>query len=160
MSGSFNDRNSPSIDCFDLLNSSPDILTGEELSSRCSNSPEDGSSSSYGKSLDTSSSNGDEVVGLPPGYVSRERRSAIVLGQKTAAKSKIDQTDWAPIVVKDPTDRKALRRARNTESARRSRAKKNERIEMLQQLVHDLQARNKELEIENSILKQFVPSNI
>lgn len=158
MSGSFNDGNSPSIDCFDLLYSGPDILTGEELSSRSSGSPED-DSSSY-KGLDTSSSPSDEVIGFPPGFFRRERRSAIVLDQKAAAKQKADQADWAPIVVKDPTDRKALRRARNTESARRSRAKKNEKIEMLQQLVRDLQARNKELEIENSILIQFVPSNI
>lgn len=145
------------MDYLDLLNSSPDEFNRDDWGSRGSGSPED--ELSFQGSESSSSPHSEPAVGVPSGYISRERRSAIVFDQKAVAKDK-DTTNWKPIVVKDPADRKAVRRARNTESARRSRAKKNEKIEVLQQLVDDLQARNKELEIENSILKKFVPSNI
>lgn len=60
-----------------------------------------------------------------------------------------------PVVVKDPSDPAAIRRARNTEAARRSRAKKVERIEQLEDIVSQLMSQNAMLEAENRVLRKF-----
>lgn len=58
-----------------------------------------------------------------------------------------------PIVVEDSTDSKALRRARNTAAARRSRDKKRERLSELEARVAELEKKNTELAIENQFLR-------
>lgn len=98
----------------------------------------------------------------------REKRSAIVMeGEcpshkddsrkklKNSCSPDMDSVDLPPIIVKNPGDPVAVRRARNTEAARRSRARKNERITELEQLVSELQAKNFELKTENSLLKKL-----
>lgn len=57
------------------------------------------------------------------------------------------------IVVQDPSDSASVRRARNTEAARRSRAKKNARLEELEMMVSSLMQKNQTLEAENRILR-------
>lgn len=89
-----------------------------------------------------------------------ERRSAVILGGSSARVSKTSPRDRAtdglpPVVVEDPSDAAAVRRARNTEAARRSRARKNERIKELEELVSQLRSRNAALETENSILRKL-----
>lgn len=100
-----------------------------------------------------------------------EKRSAIVMEDSSAFQdsTKVENTkklrrssadtgssvDLPPIVVKDPSDPVAVRRARNTEAARRSRARKNERITELEELVAELQAKNAMLESENSLLRKL-----
>jgi hypothetical protein len=102
----------------------------------------------------------------------REKRSAIVMEGETSSvqgspsgepskklkKSSpvMDSADLPPIVVKDPSDPVAVRRARNTEAARRSRARKNERITELEELVAELQSKNSMLQTENSLLRKLV----
>ena len=110
----------------------------------------------------------------------REKRSAIVMGpnkyssafpnkrQKalacefdrlagpslsSAATLGCDKTDLPPIVVSDPSDPKALRRARNTAAARRSRDKKREHLQELEARITELERTNAELLIENQFLK-------
>lgn len=61
----------------------------------------------------------------------------------------------SPVVIENPQDPAAVRRAKNTEAARRSRAKKNERIEKLEKVVAELQEKNAMLEAENRVLKKF-----
>jgi hypothetical protein len=58
-----------------------------------------------------------------------------------------------PIIVKDPTDRKAMRRARNTLAARRSRDKKKEHLQSLEDRIAELERKNDELFRENQYLK-------
>lgn len=62
-------------------------------------------------------------------------------------------TPLTPVVCEsdDPT---ALKRARNTEAARRSRARKLERMTQLEQRVEELLAKNEELERRNRQLEQ------
>ncbi|KAF5101943.1 hypothetical protein D0Z00_000598 [Geotrichum galactomycetum] len=58
-----------------------------------------------------------------------------------------------PIIVKDPTDRKAMRRARNTLAARRSRDKKKEHLQSLEDRIAELERKNEQLYQENQYLK-------
>ncbi|KAF5100325.1 hypothetical protein D0Z00_001293 [Geotrichum galactomycetum] len=64
-------------------------------------------------------------------------------------------SDLPPIVVKDPSDPKALRRARNTAAARRSRCKKREKMSELEARVAELERINIQLSIENQILRNM-----
>lgn len=64
-------------------------------------------------------------------------------------------SDLPPIVVKDPSDPKALRRARNTAAARRSRCKKREKMSELEARVAELERANIQLSIENQILRNM-----
>jgi hypothetical protein len=91
-----------------------------------------------------------------------ERRSAVVLGGNSVRVSKagsprerVADGDLPAVIVADPNDAAAVRRARNTEAARRSRARKNERIKELEDLVSQLKSRNAALETENSILRRL-----
>lgn len=65
----------------------------------------------------------------------------------TAYNRKQRTAPLTPIVV-DNSDPVAAKRARNTEAARRSRARKMERMYQLEEKVDDLVSRNKELEAE------------
>lgn len=60
-----------------------------------------------------------------------------------------------PIIIKDPTDRKAVRRARNTLAARRSRDKKKEHLQNLEDRIRELELQNEKLRLENQYLKNF-----
>lgn len=62
-------------------------------------------------------------------------------------------TNLPAIVIKDPSDPKSVRRARNTAAARRSRAKKNNRLMELELIVEQLNAKNRDLMAENRVLK-------
>lgn len=64
----------------------------------------------------------------------------------------------APISI-DSGDPVALKRARNTEAARRSRARKLERMSQLEDRVEDLLKTNTELELEVSRLKKILMTN-
>uniref|UniRef100_A0A060T7H6 ARAD1C28270p n=1 Tax=Blastobotrys adeninivorans TaxID=409370 RepID=A0A060T7H6_BLAAD len=55
-------------------------------------------------------------------------------------------TPLTPVVVEDDADSVAVKRARNTEAARRSRARKMERMSQLEAKVKELLLRNEELE--------------
>lgn len=55
-------------------------------------------------------------------------------------------TPLTPVVVEDDADSVAVKRARNTEAARRSRARKMERMTQLEAKVKELLLRNEELE--------------
>ena len=59
-----------------------------------------------------------------------------------------------PIIVKDPSDRKAMRRARNTLAARRSRDKKKEHLQSLEDRIAELERKNEDLYQENQYLKR------
>lgn len=64
-----------------------------------------------------------------------------------------------PIIIKDPTDRKAVRRARNTLAARRSRDKKKEHLQNLENRIKELELQNEKLRVENQYLKNFKCGN-
>lgn len=109
----------------------------------------------------------------------REKRSAIVMAGDSglassprpskhlkAASSEFDRLassstptsevkELPPIVVKDPSDPKAVRRARNTAAARRSRDKKREHLQELEDRIAELERINTELSIENQFLKSL-----
>lgn len=91
----------------------------------------------------------------------REKRSAIVMegsepcDSPPAKRVHSVEEELPPIVVKDPSDRVAVRRARNTEAARRSRAKKNARIDQLEEIVEELREKNSVLEAENRVLRRL-----
>lgn len=106
-------------------------------------------------SSDASSNNINSNVTCAVNYTSRIKRSEIVIEQGCHNDDGSKRQKTGLIVINDPSDRKEVRRAKNTESARRSRARKNEKIAQLEQMVEQLQARNEELELENSMLKQF-----
>lgn len=61
-----------------------------------------------------------------------------------------------PVVVPDTGDSAALKRARNTEAARRSRARKLQRMNQLETRVEELLSRNRELENEVSRLQSLL----
>lgn len=63
-------------------------------------------------------------------------------------------TPLSPVVVPDGQDSVAVKRARNTEAARRSRARKMERMSQLEQKVSELLTRNAELERQIEELKK------
>ncbi|ANB15782.1 amino acid starvation-responsive transcription factor GCN4 [Sugiyamaella lignohabitans] len=91
-----------------------------------------------------------------------EKRSAIVMAgdddsfELSHKRMKISSSsDVKPIIVKNPSDPASVRRARNTEAARRSRAKKNARIDHLEAIVAELQSRNSMLEAENNVLRRL-----
>lgn len=93
-------------------------------------------------------------------FHSTERRSAIVVNNKNkvskpTAANKSPVAAQPPIVVSDPSDSSAIRRARNTEAARRSRAKKNEKIEELEALVAELMAQNDSLQAELRVYRRL-----
>ncbi|KAG5362016.1 hypothetical protein CJU90_3489 [Yarrowia sp. C11] len=95
-------------------------------------------------------------------FHSTERRSAIVVNNNnkvskpspnsSSNKSPVAQ---APIVVSDASDSSAIRRARNTEAARRSRAKKNEKIQELEALVAELMNQNESLQAELRVYRRL-----
>ncbi|AAS51909.2 ADL012Cp [Eremothecium gossypii ATCC 10895] len=62
-------------------------------------------------------------------------------------------------VVPESDDPVALKRARNTEAARRSRARKLERMNQLEERVEQLLQKNSELEAEVARLRSLVPSS-
>ncbi|ODV90942.1 hypothetical protein CANCADRAFT_31751 [Tortispora caseinolytica NRRL Y-17796] len=64
------------------------------------------------------------------------------------------QEPLPPIFISDPKDSAAVRRARNTEAARKSRARKANLITSLQERVKELEARNAALEQELQILRK------
>lgn len=66
-----------------------------------------------------------------------------------------DGSNLPPIIVKDPSDPKAIRRARNTAAARRSRDKKREKMSDLEARVAELERINIQLSIENQILRNM-----
>lgn len=113
----------------------------------------------------------------------REKRTAIVMGTDEsprpskllrAASSEFDRLansiatpieqpkelskELPPIVVRDPSDPKAVRRARNTAAARRSRDKKREHLQELEDRIAELERINAELAIENQFLKSLQPA--
>lgn len=59
-----------------------------------------------------------------------------------------------PIVIRDPTDKKAVRRARNTLAARRARDRRREKLDGLERKICELEARNAELEEKNRRLEE------
>lgn len=63
-------------------------------------------------------------------------------------------TSLPPIIV-DSSDPKALRRARNTASARRSRDKKREKLSELEARVAELELLNTQLSVENEFLRNL-----
>lgn len=63
-------------------------------------------------------------------------------------------TPLSPVVVPDGQDSVAVKRARNTEAARRSRARKMERMSQLEQKVSELLTRNADLERQIEELKK------
>lgn len=63
-------------------------------------------------------------------------------------------TPLSPIVIPEGDDTVAVKRARNTEAARRSRARKMERMTQLEQKVSELLTRNAELEKQIEELKK------
>lgn len=71
----------------------------------------------------------------------------------TAYNRKPRQAPLSPIVVEEGADSVAVKRARNTEAARRSRARKMERMSQLEDRVDELLTRNKELEAEVARLR-------
>ncbi|AOW06051.1 hypothetical protein B0I72DRAFT_138573 [Yarrowia lipolytica] len=71
----------------------------------------------------------------------------------TAYNRKPRQAPLSPIVVEEGADSVAVKRARNTEAARRSRARKMERMSQLEERVEELLTRNKELEAEVARLR-------
>lgn len=71
----------------------------------------------------------------------------------TAYNRKPRQAPLSPIVVEEGADSVAVKRARNTEAARRSRARKMERMSQLEDRVEELLNRNKELEAEVARLR-------
>lgn len=86
-----------------------------------------------------------------------EKRSSIVIGDtEDNCDPNTDRKGrpLPPIVIKNPSDRAEVRRARNTEAARRSRAKKNERIRELETTVEYLREKNRLLEEQNVFLRQ------
>lgn len=87
-----------------------------------------------------------------------EKRSSIVIGETedVVCDPNTDRKGrpLPPIVIKNPSDRAEVRRARNTEAARRSRAKKNERIRELESTVEYLREKNRLLEEQNVFLRQ------
>lgn len=94
-------------------------------------------------------------------FHSTERRSAIVVNNKNkvskpaANLKKSPVASQPPIVVSDASDSSAIRRARNTEAARRSRAKKNEKIEELEALVAELMNQNESLQAELRVYRRL-----
>ncbi|ODQ68277.1 hypothetical protein NADFUDRAFT_68540 [Nadsonia fulvescens var. elongata DSM 6958] len=64
-------------------------------------------------------------------------------------------TNARPIVVDNPKDAASVRRARNTEAARRSRAKKTDRIRELELMVDQLMEHNTKLQCEVEVLRQY-----
>lgn len=97
-------------------------------------------------------------------FHSTERRSAIVVNNNNKVSKpapanfnskKSSPVAQAPIVVSDASDSSAIRRARNTEAARRSRAKKNEKIEELEALVAELMNQNESLQAELRVYRRL-----
>ncbi|ANB15507.1 amino acid starvation-responsive transcription factor GCN4 [Sugiyamaella lignohabitans] len=68
-------------------------------------------------------------------------------------------TPLQPVIVDDESDCTAVKRARNTEAARRSRARKMERMSQLEERVDQLVARNSELEAEIARLRELCPKD-
>jgi uncharacterized membrane protein len=96
-------------------------------------------------------------------FHSTERRSAIVVNNNNKvskpspnfSSKKLSPVAQAPIVVSDASDSSAIRRARNTEAARRSRAKKNEKIQELEALVAELMNQNESLQAELRVYRRL-----
>ena len=97
-------------------------------------------------------------------FHSTERRSAIVVNNNNKVSKptsanfnpkKSSPVAQAPIVVSDASDSSAIRRARNTEAARRSRAKKNEKIQELEALVAELMNQNESLQAELRVYRRL-----
>lgn len=86
---------------------------------------------------------------------SKIKLASITKKKKNASPALPVSASLPPVVVKNPNDAAAVRRAKNTEAARRSRAKKNERIDQLEELVSELMSKNSMLEAENVILRKF-----
>lgn len=86
-------------------------------------------------------------------HASSESLPASVSVSKISKTGLSSPTNLPAIVIKDPSDPKSVRRARNTAAARRSRAKKNNRLMELEQVVEELRARNLDLMAENRVLK-------
>lgn len=64
-----------------------------------------------------------------------------------------------PIVIPNDADNAAVKRAKNTEAARRSRARKMERMNQLELKVEELLKKNEELEKEVARLKKLAGEN-
>ncbi|KAG5367235.1 hypothetical protein CJU89_1688 [Yarrowia sp. B02] len=88
-------------------------------------------------------------------FHSTERRSAIVVNNKVSKPTSKKSPSQPPIVVADASDSSAIRRARNTEAARRSRAKKNEKIQELEALVAELMNQNESLQAELRVYRRL-----
>lgn len=91
-----------------------------------------------------------------PLFTKKRTASDASAADDVSASNKKSKSELPPVVVKDPEDPAAVRRAKNTEAARRSRAKKNERIDELEKLVEELRSQNAMLEAENKVLKKFI----
>lgn len=97
-----------------------------------------------------SSSDGGRQFGRVAASSARKAEMPSPFAKQSAVSKKLP-----PVVIKDPSDPAAIRRARNTEAARRSRAKKVERIEQLEEIVSQLMSQNAMLEAENRVLRKF-----
>jgi hypothetical protein len=86
----------------------------------------------------------------------KKRTASDASAADVSSSNKKSKSELPPVVIKDPKDPAAVRRAKNTEAARRSRAKKNERIDELEKLVEELRSQNAMLEAENKVLKKFI----
>jgi len=96
----------------------------------------------------------DALAGDPPGCLDEEHgegldspstspryRSQSVSTQRRSATSGVrKRAPLPPIVVEDPSDTVAMKRARNTLAARKSRAKKLERMEEMEAQIEELKA--------------------
>ncbi|KAA8916178.1 hypothetical protein TRICI_001669 [Trichomonascus ciferrii] len=122
-----------------------DILTSSSTAPSLDNSPVDQT-----QSLDSAFSYSWEPL------FTKKRTASDAGTADVSSSNKRSKSELPPVVIKDPKDPAAVRRAKNTEAARRSRAKKNERIDELEKLVDELRSQNAMLEAENKVLKKFI----
>lgn len=118
-------------------------------------------SSSTVPSLDNSPIDQDQTLNSAFTYAweplfTKKRTASDTSVADDSSSGKKSKSELPPVVIKDPRDPAAVRRAKNTEAARRSRAKKNERIDELEKLVEELRSQNAMLEAENKVLKKFI----
>lgn len=92
---------------------------------------------------------------VTPSYTTENKKDSLGI---TVYNRKPRSTPLQPIVIEDDNDAVAVKRARNTEAARRSRARKMERMVQLEERVEELVKKNTELEEEIARLKALYES--
>ncbi len=125
-------------------------------------SPSSSSSSSSSSSRSRSNSRSESPLSTNSSVSSLAESASILLSEVKRDhlgcipyNRKHRSTPLTEIVIPEGADNAAQKRARNTEAARRSRARKMERMNQLEEKVEELISRNKELEDEVARLRKL-----